>query len=116
MMDTALTLTTSRGPAPRYRPTRQVSTYQLTIGAWQACVLPQHPVGISVCSTFDTHWADALPGWNLFVAAMTPNNDLCSNRIRRVHNRASLFGNQSLGIFPLRYDSTNASDLSGMAK
>jgi hypothetical protein len=115
MMDTALTLTTSRGPAARYS-TGQVSTYQLTIRARQTCVLPQNPVGISVYWTFDTHWADALPGWNLFVAAMTPNNDLCLNRIGRVHNRASLFGNQSLGIFPLRYDSTNGSDMSGMAK
>ncbi|KAI9430129.1 hypothetical protein H4582DRAFT_2087538 [Lactarius indigo] len=42
--------------------------------------------------------------WNLFVAAMTPNQDLRTNLISRVHNRASY--NISPGVFPIEYDST----------
>jgi len=65
---------------------------------------------------FNTPFADAVLGWNLFVAAMTPNDDLRANRISRVHNRASLFGNQSMGAFPFRYDSGDGSDISGIAR
>ena len=60
--------------------------------------------------------AAAVPDWNLFVAAMTSNVNLRSNLIRRVHNRASLFGSQNMGIFPYRYNSSDGSDLSGMAR
>ena len=62
--------------------------------------------------------ADAVPGWNLFVAAMAQNisSNLSSNRIAEVYKRATLFGNQSLGIFPFRYASNDGSDISGMAK
>jgi len=47
---------------------------------------------------------------------MTSSNELRSDRITKVHNRASLFGNQSLGIFPVMYGSTDGSDISGMAR
>ena len=60
--------------------------------------------------------ADTVPAWNLFVAAMTPNEDLQSGLISRVHNRASAFGSQDMGIFPVRYSSTNGSDISEMAR
>ena len=60
--------------------------------------------------------ADALPAWNLFVAAMTPDNDLRSSLISRVHNRASLFGSEEMGAFPVRYRSVDGSDISGMAR
>ena len=60
--------------------------------------------------------ANGVPAWNLFVAAMTPNNDLRANLISRVHNRASSFGSQNMGIFPVSYNSFNGSDVSGMAK
>jgi hypothetical protein len=63
-----------------------------------------------------TPFADAVPGWNLFVAAMTPNNDLRLDLIRRVHNRALLSGNHRLGAFPLQYDSKDGSDISGMGR
>jgi len=59
---------------------------------------------------------NTVPAWNLFVAAMTPNNDLRSDLIRRVHNRASLFGRENMGIFPVRYGSFDGSDVSGMAR
>ena len=60
--------------------------------------------------------ANAVPAWNLFVAAMTPINDLRLKLIERVHNRASSFGRQNMGIFPVRYGSVNGSDMSGMAR
>jgi hypothetical protein len=66
--------------------------------------------------SFDTPFADLALGWNLFVAAMTPNNDLRANRISRVHNRALLFGNQSIGAFLFRYDSSDGSDISGIGR
>jgi hypothetical protein len=49
---------------------------------------------------------------------MAPNtrNNLSSIRIAEVYKRATLFGNQNLGIFPFRYASSDASDISGMAK
>ncbi|KAH8977287.1 hypothetical protein EDB86DRAFT_2818156 [Lactarius hatsudake] len=56
----------------------------------------------------------AMSSWNLFVAAMTSNQDLCTNLISRVHNRASF--NASAGIFPLCYDSTNGSTILGGAR
>ncbi len=64
---------------------------------------------------FDTRRADAVLAWNLFVAAMTPNDALRSSLITRIHNRASLFGSQRMGIFPLRY-SLNGTDMSGLAR
>jgi hypothetical protein len=64
---------------------------------------------------FNTLRADAVLGWNLFVAAMTPNDALRSSLITRIHNRASLFGSQRMGIFPLCY-TMNGSDVSGLAK
>ncbi|SRR6266404_4584506 len=53
-------------------------------------------------------------GWNLFVAAMTSNQDLRTNLISRVHNRASF--NLSAGVFPFRYDSTHGSTILGGAR
>jgi len=47
------------------------------------------------------------------VAAMTSNQDLRTNIISRVHNRASF--NVSAGAFPLSYDSTLGSTLQGVA-
>ncbi|KAH9017578.1 hypothetical protein EDB85DRAFT_2076084 [Lactarius pseudohatsudake] len=52
--------------------------------------------------------------WNLFVAAMTSNQDLRTNLISRVHNRASF--NASAGAFPLYYDSTNGSTVLGRSR
>ncbi|KAI9434452.1 hypothetical protein H4582DRAFT_2080813 [Lactarius indigo] len=46
----------------------------------------------------------AMSSWNLFVAAMTSNQDLRTNLISRVHNRASY--NKTAGVFPIEYDST----------
>ncbi|KAI9456365.1 hypothetical protein BJY52DRAFT_1171492, partial [Lactarius psammicola] len=51
--------------------------------------------------------------WNLFVAAMTPNQNLRTNLISRVHNRASY--NVSTGVFPLNYDSTSGTTILGTA-
>ncbi|KAH9021999.1 hypothetical protein EDB85DRAFT_2187724, partial [Lactarius pseudohatsudake] len=57
----------------------------------------------------------AISSWNLFVAAaMTSNQDLRTNLISRVHNRASF--NASAGVFPLGYDSTNGSTIFGGAR
>ena len=53
-------------------------------------------------------------GWNLFVAAMTPNQDLRMNLISRIHNRASY--NVSEGVFPLNYDSTSGTTILGRAR
>ncbi|KAH9022001.1 hypothetical protein EDB85DRAFT_2152001 [Lactarius pseudohatsudake] len=55
----------------------------------------------------------AISSWNLFVAAMTSNQDLRTNLISRVHNRASF--NASSGVFPLSYDSTEGSTILGAA-
>ena len=52
---------------------------------------------------------DVLVGWNLFVAAMTPYNDLRSNLIGRISIRSQLFA--SGGVFPLSYYSANGSDI-----
>jgi len=65
---------------------------------------------------FDTPFADLALGWNLFVAAMTPNNDLRVNCISRVHNQALLFGNQSIGAFLFRYNGSDGSDISGIGR
>jgi hypothetical protein len=55
-----------------------------------------------VCTLFcDTTSADAALGWCLFVAAMTPNRTLRSDLIRSVHDRASLYGRQSIAAVPL---------------
>jgi len=63
-----------------------------------------------------TPFAHTVPGWNLFAAAMTPNNYLCLNLIKGIHDRASLYGNRSLGAFPLRYGRINDADVSGMGR
>ncbi|KAI9459212.1 hypothetical protein BJY52DRAFT_1211943 [Lactarius psammicola] len=55
----------------------------------------------------------AISSWNLFVAAMTLNQNLCTNLISRIHNRASF--NVSRGVFPLSYDSTRGSTILGVA-
>ncbi|KAH9024050.1 hypothetical protein EDB85DRAFT_2119040 [Lactarius pseudohatsudake] len=51
--------------------------------------------------------------WNLFVAAMTSNQDLSTNLISRVHDRASY--NASAGVFPLSYNSTSGTTILGVA-
>jgi len=51
--------------------------------------------------------------WNLFVAAMTQNGELCSHLVSRVHNRASF--NTSSDVFPLNYDSSHGSTIQGAA-
>ncbi|KAH8981400.1 hypothetical protein EDB86DRAFT_2812964 [Lactarius hatsudake] len=56
----------------------------------------------------------AISSWNLFVAAMSSNQDLRTNLISRVHNRASF--NTSAGVFPLSYDSTHGSTILGGAR
>jgi hypothetical protein len=48
------------------------------------------------------------------VAAMTLNSNLRSDLIRGVHDRASLYGNQSIGAFPSRYRSSDGTDISGI--
>ncbi|KAI9433020.1 hypothetical protein H4582DRAFT_1820406 [Lactarius indigo] len=55
-----------------------------------------------------------ISSWNLFVAAMSSNQDLRTNLISRVHNRASF--NTSAGVFPLSYDSTHGSTILGVAR
>jgi hypothetical protein len=89
--------------------TKPASICQLRILLTQTCS-PQYPV----CSTSFSiaPFSDAVPGWNLFVAAMTPNNDLRLDLIKRVHDRALLSGNQRLGAFPLQYNSKDGSDIS----
>ena len=47
------------------------------------------------------------------MAAMTPNSNLRSDLIRGVHDRASLYGNQSIGAFPSRYRSSDGTDIDG---
>ncbi|KAI9433017.1 hypothetical protein H4582DRAFT_2188442 [Lactarius indigo] len=54
-----------------------------------------------------------ISSWNLFVAAMSTDQDLRTNLISRVHNRASF--NTSAGVFPLSYDSTHGSTILGGA-
>ena len=56
---------------------------------------------------------DVLVGWNLFVAAMTPYDNLRSNLIERIYNRSQLFAAASggPGVFPLNYYSANGSDI-----
>ena len=48
------------------------------------------------------------------MAGMTSNEDLRTNLISRVHNRASF--NESVGVFPLSYDSTHGTAISGVAR
>ncbi|KAI9440205.1 hypothetical protein BJY52DRAFT_524154 [Lactarius psammicola] len=55
----------------------------------------------------------AVSNWNLFVAAMTSNQNLRTDLISRVHNRASY--NKSAGVFPLKYDSTYGPTILGGA-
>ena len=50
------------------------------------------------------------------MAAMTPNSNLRSDLIRRVHDRASIYGNQSIGAFPIRYNSIDGADLLGIGR
>ena len=63
-------------------------------------------ISISVSSQLTT-----FTGWNLFVAAMTSDNDLRSNLIERIYNRSHLFS--TAGAFPLVYNSANGSDIQG---
>ncbi|KAI9434458.1 hypothetical protein H4582DRAFT_1818664 [Lactarius indigo] len=56
----------------------------------------------------------AMSSWNLFLAAMTSNQDLRTNLISRVHNRASY--NKSAGVFPIEYDSTIGITILGGAR
>jgi len=58
--------------------------------------------------------ADVLLGWNLFVAAMTPNGNLSLSLINNVHNRASY--NATAGVFPLNYATSDGAALSGQAR
>ncbi|KAI9433067.1 hypothetical protein H4582DRAFT_1029614 [Lactarius indigo] len=51
--------------------------------------------------------------WTLFVAAMTPDEDLSTILFSRVHSRASL--NTSVGVFPVYYDSASGSTYRGEA-
>jgi hypothetical protein len=60
------------------------------------------------------HLVDVVLGWNLFVAAMTPDGDLRSHLISGVHNRTSF--NVSAGVFPLDYDSVDGSTILGAAR
>ncbi|KAI9433022.1 hypothetical protein H4582DRAFT_2188478 [Lactarius indigo] len=53
----------------------------------------------------------SISSWNLFVAAMSSNQDLRTNLISRVHNRASF--NVSPGVFPSKYDSTQGTTILG---
>jgi hypothetical protein len=64
-------------------------------------------------SIFVSSQLTAFAGWNLFVAAMTSNNDLRSNLIERIYNRSHLFSESTAGAFPLVYNSANGSDIQG---
>ena len=55
--------------------------------------------------TFENVSADAVLGWTLFAAAMTPDQDLRTSLISRVHSRASY--NLTAGVFPVLYDSSS---------
>ncbi|KAH9968154.1 hypothetical protein BC827DRAFT_1122730 [Russula dissimulans] len=57
---------------------------------------------------------DPAIGWDLFTAAMTPSQDLRSNLIARVHNRASF--NTSTDVFPFSYSSSDGSTVLGAAR
>ncbi|KAH9022178.1 hypothetical protein EDB85DRAFT_382728 [Lactarius pseudohatsudake] len=57
--------------------------------------------------------SDAASSWTLFMAAMTPDKDLSTNLISRVHSRASY--NASMAVFPVFYDSTSGSATRGEA-
>jgi hypothetical protein len=48
------------------------------------------------------------------VAAMTSDEDLSSNLIKSVHNRASY--NVTAGVFPLNYDTSDGVANSGQAR
>jgi hypothetical protein len=50
----------------------------------------------------------------MFAAAMTPNQDLRTKLISKVHNRASF--NTSAGVFPSNYDSTTGATILGGAR
>ena len=69
-------------------------------------------VGISINP--EVLLTDRSPGWNLFAAAMTTNQDLRSQLISKVHNRASL--NTSANVFPVNYGSADGSTLQGAAR
>ena len=57
---------------------------------------------------------DCVLGWNLFAAAMTTSENLRSQLILKVHNRASF--NTSAGVFPVNYGSADGSALQGVAR
>jgi len=67
------------------------------------------------CCVFDTTSANTVLGWNLFVAAMTPNSTLRSDLIMGIHDRVSFYGNQSIGAFPVRYG-VEGHDISGIGR
>ncbi|KAH9996278.1 hypothetical protein BJV77DRAFT_942524 [Russula vinacea] len=54
-----------------------------------------------------------MSSWNLFAAAMTTDQDMRSQLIGKVHNRASF--NISAGVFPVNYGSVDGSTLQGVA-
>lgn len=74
--------------------------------------LPQHLVGLF--SNVHVLLVDTLLGWNLFVAAMTPDKSLRSGLINNVHNRASY--NTTAGVFPLNYATSDGAAISGQAR
>jgi len=55
----------------------------------------------------------AVSNWDLFVAAMTSDQDLRRNLISRVHDRASY--NLSVGVFPTEYYGTDGLTYQGIA-
>ncbi|KAI9513396.1 hypothetical protein F5148DRAFT_1006486 [Russula earlei] len=60
-----------------------------------------------------TDTAVTVSSWSLFAAAMTTDQDLRSNLISRVHNKAS--SNVTVGVFPVVYDSLHGSTVQGAA-
>jgi Domain of unknown function (DUF1793) len=74
--------------------------------------LLQHLVGLF--SIAHVLLVDVLLGWNLFVAAMTSNENLRSSLINSIHNRASY--NTTDGVFPLNYATSDGVALSGQAR
>ncbi|KAF8263273.1 hypothetical protein EI94DRAFT_1598265 [Lactarius quietus] len=56
---------------------------------------------------YNADTSTAASSWTLFVAAMTSDQDLRTNLISRVHNRASY--NTTAGVFPVFYDSSSGS-------
>ncbi|KAI9433068.1 hypothetical protein H4582DRAFT_2082873 [Lactarius indigo] len=68
--------------------------------------------GMSVDS-YSADISNAASSWTVFVAAMTPNPDLRTNLLSRVHSRASY--NASMSVFPVFYDGASGSATRGEA-